>query len=353
MSILKLNEVLWEITPECDKGCSFCGSKDILDKKPLGNKLLKNVAKQLADYGVKEVTLTGGEPGILAENEPELFSDIVKILLEGGVKVKAVTYGTLVEQDVMSKIGDDFDVIGFSVNTPADVKYIEELGSSKKKYDFSRHTMITNFGTHNIWNFDELAECAEMFKCWQIQLTMGENMLNADGIKYLRSKISECDLPNNDTIIALADNLQLCHECTAGIRSCSITYNGDVVSCLSERSYGGIQKVYGSIIKESLSDIWENEFKDVRFKDCRKCCRDHIEYPDLEHEEDNKAKPPSIIIKKIDLPDGWSNRPINPQPRVVLYGAINGNDTYIYGVITGGHEIDSEGSFDEGGCSSS
>ena len=323
MSMLKLKEILWEITPECNKNCSYCGSKDLQGKKPLGDKDLKKIAKQLADYGVEEVTLTGGEPGVLAEKKPALFNGIVRILRKAGVKVKAVTNGKLVLVDGVEKTLGDLDVIGFSINTPDDV-------FDESVFDRSKHTMITNFGKHNIWDFDELAECARVFRCWQIQLTMGENLLNPNGIKHLRSKIADCDVPDDNTIIVLADNLQVCHDCEAGISSCSITYDGGVVACLSERSYGGIQKVYGNLLKESIDDIWENEFKDIRFKGCRKCCRDFVEYPGVdlkdleENEEERKALPPTIIIKKIKEWPKVSPDPYD-QPRVVLYGAFGGN----------------------------
>lgn len=320
MSMLKLKEVLWEITPECNKNCSYCGSKDLQGKKPLADKDLKKIAKQLADYGVEEVTLTGGEPGVFAEKKPAVFNNIVRILRKANVKVKAVTNGKLVLVDGVEETLSDLDVIGFSVNT------LDDTSEEYCCFDRSKHTMITNFGKHNIWDFDELAEHAKIYRCWQIQLTMGENLLNPSGIKHLRSKIAECDTPDSNTTIVLADNLQVCHQCAAGIRSCSITYDGGVVACLSERSYGGIQSVYGNLADRTLEDIWENEFKDVRFKECRKCCRDFVEYPEidmeaLDDEEERKALPPTIIIEKIKEwqkvgPDPWN------QPTVVLYGAF-------------------------------
>jgi MoaA/NifB/PqqE/SkfB family radical SAM enzyme len=193
--------------------------------------------------------------------------------------------------------------------------------------DHSEHTMITNFGKHNIWDFDDLAKVAQDFKCWQIQLTMGDQMLNPEGIKHLRSKISDCNIPNNGTAIALADNLQVCHKCMAGINGCSITYNGDVIACLSERSYGGIQKVYGSLLKSTIGEIWENGFKDIRFNNCRKCCREFVKYPEID--PDNKQPlPPTIIIEKIKdyKPDPY------PPNTIIMYGVVDPS-SYIYSVV--------------------
>lgn len=318
MSVLKLQEVLWEITPKCDKGCSYCGSKDIINKKPLDDNDLIKIAKQLVEYGVEEVTLTGGEPGTLAEENPEIIPLICNILNEGGTKTKVVTYGKIVEIYGERSL-ELFDVIGISVNELADIECVANLPINPHY-----QTMITNFGRHNIWDFDELAECAKKFNCWQIQLTMGNEVLNPEGIKHLRNKIGDCDVTNSDTTIVLADNLQVCHKCMAGIKCCSITYTGDVAACLSERSYGGVQNIYGNLLKEDIGEIWENEFKDVRFKDCRKCCRDHIEYPEID--ENHRSLPP-IIIKGND--QGYPN-PINPQ--VTLYGVSPGGGTYVYSV---------------------
>ena len=296
--------MLWEITPQCDKGCSYCGSKDILKKKPLCGKDLLNIAKQIGEYGVEEVTLTGGEPGVLAENNPKLFSEIISILESYEVKIKAVTYGKLIEVLVEVDV-DKFDVFGVSINLPQD------MSDAYLSYN-NNITMITNFGKHNIWDFDKLAEHAEEFNCWQIQLTMGDELLGPDGIMHLRNKIKDCPI---NTIIMPADNLQVSHSCAAGINSCSITYDGDVVACLSERSYGGIKKTYGSLLDKnsSLGEIWENEFKDTRFSGCRKCCRDCIQYP--------PSTDLTSIMEDFVLP---SNKDITlPPTSIQMYAVVN------------------------------
>jgi MoaA/NifB/PqqE/SkfB family radical SAM enzyme len=309
--MLKLEEVIWEVTPECDKGCKYCGSKDVLKNKCLPAGQLIKIASKIANYQVKEVNLSGGEPGVLACNDPKVFNDIMQILTESGAKVKIVTNGKILDADI------DFEkisVIGFSFNTKRNVETLQTPEDSK------RHTMITNFGTHNIWDFDILYTLARHFGCWQVQLTMGEYMLAPEGIKYLRNKVA--DLPQESGFVVVeADNLQPCHQCTAGLRSCGVTYTGDVIACLSERSYGPC-KSYGNLLETSMQEIWENGFKDCRFSCDRKCCRDYIIYPAVDKlnkiEAVTTTCPPNANPIYIELPE--ENFP--SQPIVTLYAVF-------------------------------
>lgn len=333
MSWLKLVEVLWEVTSKCDKGCEYCGSKDILNSKDCSGDELKNVANQLVDYKVDEVTLTGGEPGMLAEEDPGLFGDIVDILHDGGIEVKVVSYGKVFQAPIRDIISwDKISVVGMSINTKGDIDYLNSLD-----FPVEEHTMITNFGRHNIWDFASLAEAATGFKCWQVQLTMGHEQLNADGVEHLRNQLVNSDA-SKDTTIVIADNLQACHRCMAGIRSCGITYNGDVMACLSERSFAKYRS-YGNLLNTDLKDIWENEFKDIRFSGSRKCCRDFIDYPDP---KSNQPEMPPIIITHEGEENQNKNkypRPNNWGPSVVLYGVSPGlgdgdKQVIVYGAYT-------------------
>jgi radical SAM protein with 4Fe4S-binding SPASM domain len=78
----------------------------------------------------------------------------------------------------------------------------------------------------------------------------------------------------------LADNLQDEHKCSAGIVSCGITVDGDVIPCLSERTSGNVS-VQGNLFKRTLKDIWETEFRDIRFgaEGWSKSCRNCVSYP--------------------------------------------------------------------------
>src|SRR5277367_4958449 len=53
---------VWEITLRCDLGCRHCGSRAGRTRKDeLGTAEARDLVHQLADLGLKEVTLIGGE----------------------------------------------------------------------------------------------------------------------------------------------------------------------------------------------------------------------------------------------------------------------------------------------------
>lgn len=271
--MLKLKDIVWEITLCCHKGCKYCGSKNVLrDENPTLSSML-DIAKQIGQYGVDTVILSGGEPGELNFSE---MDQIIDILEAYGVKVQVVTNGKLLNFD--QKILNRFDLIGLSINSVEDhIRLWTVYGDT-----INNCVMVTNFGTHNIWDFDGLASLAKNFRSWQVQLTTGEYLLPPDGISYLRSKIRKLE----GVKYVLADNLQDEHKCSAGINSCGITCDGDIIPCLSERAHGkGGVEVQGNLFKfkGSLKDIWETEFKEIRFSDRGwvNSCRNCINYPTI------------------------------------------------------------------------
>jgi MoaA/NifB/PqqE/SkfB family radical SAM enzyme len=342
---VKLKEIIWEITPQCNKNCDYCGSKNILNDKPLNSTRLKNIATNIAKYHVEEITLSGGEPATI---NSELLFNILDILrrVDKKTKVKIVTNGLLYKH--RNKLINSFDVIGLSINTERE---ISELKLPKDPFIKDKTTIITNLGKHNIFEFNEILNfiISNDFKCWQVQLNQGKDQLNLEGIKYLYDKLETlgCDNTTSELSIILADNLQKQHNCTAGIMSCGISYKGEVVGCISERAWnnGEFVKVYGTIGDKSsgfLQEIWENEFKDIRFGERRKSCRDCIEYPNKQ--KDTKQYPPINIFYAVQSkplkPEKLPQFPTNPQvflygvqqpPQVVVYGAFD-RTTMLYGV---------------------
>lgn len=297
MVILKLREILWEITPECNKNCSYCGSKELAGKKQLGDDALIHIAREIKEYGVPEVAITGGEPGSVDEG---LLNQIINIL-HGTSVVKFITNGELFKLDLQF---DKVDCIGLSINTVEDTEF------EVPDHLIDKTVMITNFGKHNIWDLEKLKKYSEKFLDWQVQLTMGDELLPPDGIEMLRDKL--------EGSAVFADNLQTSHTCSAGINTCAITYDGYVANCLSGRAYGNL-KCEDNLSSKPLSAIWEEGFKCERFRGC-KCCRDFIEYPyDCRKTVLDKTMPVDHAPQPINLPS---------EPRdydVVLYSVYNPN----------------------------
>ncbi len=308
--MLTLRDVVYEITPHCNKGCIECGSHGISHLSNPTKEQIDAIVNAILEYPPETITITGGEPGALPIDV--LNSAIDK--LSEKCRVNIVTNGAIFNVDPNSKLG----VIGLSINKLDDTEVFEKLYCRINKY---RTTMITNFGTHNIWSFDDLAEIAKDFGTWQIQLTMGEFMLPADGIEYLMDKISK----TSDVKIVLADNLDPDRKCLAGINMCGITYDGEVVPCLSERASNHCKiTTYGNIVTTGLKNIWEHGFKDMRFTDDGWCneCRKGIVYPE--------KKPKPAMMPQISDPHVYWEREMTT-PRVYLYAvsdAVFDSQTY-------------------------
>lgn len=254
-------EILWEFTLKCNKNCCYCGSKNIL-KKELEEQE-RNGYETIGQIGIamhitkvhpEEVAITGGEPSC----EYEELVKCVKILYDAGIKVKILTNGNLFQKMAENyEIGDKLDKMvscyGLSINELDDLNSIGAMYSFKDKT-----TIITNFGTHNINDFDKIAKFAMQYNCWQVQLTIGnEYQLDLDQIEELEEKLKKvesCGLLN----IVRADNFT-CGKCKAGIYGFSITHNGLIVPCLSYRSWKSDMMVQGPV--DEIEEIWKNGFK--------------------------------------------------------------------------------------------
>ncbi len=304
--MLKLKDIIWETTLKCGKHCKYCGSLEILRKENPSKEFLLHVAREIGSYGVDVVTLSGGEPG---ELDFDVLISIVDILKLYNCSVRVITNGKMLL--FSENLLKHFDVIGQSINVSNDHFYRDLIPSDKI-------VMVTNFGSHNIWQFDDLAEIANSYKSWQIQLTTGGvYQLNAEGITYLRKKIREL----NNVKYVLADNLQDEHKCSAGINSCGITVDGDVIPCLSERTLGGIISSQGNLKNRSLKDIWESEFKDIRFSSKTWCnsCRNHIDYPQIKELTPTIAQIPHARGHRQQIPK------LSCQGNVMSYGVTDWN----------------------------
>jgi molybdenum cofactor biosynthesis enzyme MoaA len=356
MALLKLKEILWELTNKCNKNCDYCGSKEVLNKnEEITLREIDLIINNITNYPPEELTLTGGEPYVSTH-----FKHVVKKIndyntLKGLtqhpiIKLKIVTNGTLFKAE--EKVIEAFDRIGLSINTEEEIKKWNEMNTSATTMEQSVHfakfknkiTVITNFGTHNVWEFDKITKFLfdNKIDCWQVQLTTGKYQLQKDGIKYLYGKIKEIvetplelsilKIKNSNATLVLSDCLQICHTCSAGINSCGITYDGKVIGCLSERSWKENMEVYGDLLGDeetisTLQQAWETSFQDRRFCTA-KCCRDCIDYPNIDKEN-----------VKVTLTDGqvtfypFPEDQYPQQPIAIYYGVFpNDKMTLMYGV---------------------
>lgn len=332
---LKLKEVIWEITNKCNNNCSYCGSKEALNKEEVKEETIIEIAKAIAEYPPEQIDLSGGDPLLVSL---KCLKEVVEILKKAKSIVKVIvnprsfknSKSTESDKVLLSKL-NLFDWIGLSINNRKELDIANEYFRGWKKV-----TVITNFSLENLHMYSKIEDfCIENKFKWQVQFTMFKDKSNLaiyedqDAWEEFQSKL-KVSMAQGDYIV-LADNLNY-GECSAGINSLGILFNGDIVPCLSYRSWKSLEEdVVGNVLRFPLKDIWEQKFKDQRFKDC-KCCKDHCNrkctgYKNIQSREITKDETIELI-NKICPP----TKPIPPTKLdIMLYGVSPGL-VQVYGV---------------------
>ena len=266
----KLKDIIWEFTCKCNKNCSFCGSKDIIGNADVSYETVDLIIQEIIQQKDLEfLTITGGEPAI----DKSLPTVVNQFNAERpDLKIRILTNGLFLEsKECMSLLNYESTGLGVSVNTQKDIKELEDLVKNAHEFK-NKITMITNFGNHNINDFLYLKEFSSNFGLWQVQLTIDDELqLNQDKIKTLLNYLDITE--NGNTHVIRADNFNSL-PCSAGKESCSITYKGEVIPCLSFRSWRKTLDIQGVIEKPGdLTDIWNNKFEKYRNNKCA-CCKD-------------------------------------------------------------------------------
>ena len=234
-----------------------------------------------------------------------------------------------------------YDYFGLSVNTKEELELI-------KGYYNNHAVVITNFNIINLFLYEEIEEYVKKNDLsWMIQFTMypdEENELalyNND--KALEEFVKKVQNSLNKKIkIVMADNITT-YDCSAGTKSIGILSNGDVVPCLSMRSWVPDMSaiIQGNVLAEPMKDMWENKFRDYRFKEF-KCCKDQCKNKTV---SDKVCTPAQNYEINLNLDDYsiFPKSPItrNPSPMtsptapvVMLYGVTPYNeDTMKYGEV--------------------
>lgn len=277
---IKARDILFEITIRCNKSCAYCGSKTAARGAELTSQQRLDVCDRIVKLAPESVTFTGGEPTLVLED----LLACAKKLKSSGIRVGVVTNG-MAGLDLLWD-SEYIDTIGLSINDPGDIARLKQLldvGLRRELGPGGKITVVTNFGTHNIFDFQPISDFVRA-NCgfWQIQLTMGEFLLPPSGIAHLYEQIKS--MPTGEFGYVLSDNLQPEHSCEAGLSAMSIDYQGNVLSCLSKRSWDPEYRIEANIrAVDDVERFWRQAFEEERFGTCA-CCRDRVKYPDLPEE---------------------------------------------------------------------
>lgn len=301
---IALEEVTWEITDNCEQKCSYCGSANSLNRTRIDLDNIRSIADNLSTVKtLSEVNVSGGNPFLVPTEGHEAVVHILKPQVEVKLVVNPFNFDTNEDAPVIACM---YDLVGVSINTRREL-----VRASEHDVRNVIDVAITNFNTANVMLFDELEKYVlDNDLTWQIQLTMYRGQCDdalyesRSGLKYLQEKIS-----GSRTKIMIADNA--CHgNCFAGMRSMGVLANGDVVPCLSMRSYKTreeLQKlIVGNLLNTSADHVWRNGFSQFRHDDFS-CCKDvtncelvantiqPTEMPDLGADIFHPLQPPKIV----------------------------------------------------------
>lgn len=282
---------VWEVTMGCNMRCGHCGSSCA---EPLPDEFntteALEVCDQLANIGLKWITLSGGEP--LTRKDLPL---IIKRLSEKGISVNIITNGWLLRKDMAGELKrSGVTTIAISIDG---TKELHDMIRRKGAFDHAEEAFalmkqlgiktgaVTTITKQNIDVLGELKE--ELIRMgvdtWQVQLglPMGnlkerpEWLLEPERMKDIidfcyetakegRIKIYPADCIGYYTKKELeikkisygTDLVSVWDGCNAGIRGFGILQNGDVLGCTSIRDR---QYVEGNLRERSLRAIWEDK----------------------------------------------------------------------------------------------
>lgn len=282
---------VWEVTMGCNMRCGHCGSScEGALPDELSTKEAIHLCGQIADMGLKWVTLSGGEP--LTRKDIHL---LVRSLTDKGVAVNIITNGWLLDEDMVEKLKENgISTVAISIDGTREIH--NEI-RKKDAFEHAEHAFallknkgvrtgaVTTITNRNIQILNELKE--ELIRIgvdtWQVQLglPMGnlkerqdwlllpekmKDIINfcyataierrikifpADCIGYYTKKELEIKKISYET-----DMVSLWDGCNAGIRGFGILHNGDILGCTSIRDRNYIE---GNIRQRPLRDIWEDE----------------------------------------------------------------------------------------------
>ena len=275
--MLKIKELIWEITTECNNGCSYCGSSGLPHvTKNLSDTYIIEIAKKIVEYPPEEVNISGGDPTLVGIN---IHKQIVDMFHNANIIPKIIVNPISIIKNndaVFINIINLYDAVGMSVNTEDELTVFNE---HKAKLDMSKVTFISNFNKSNLWMFDIIYNLAkDTNRPWQVQYTMfkDESKLaiyeSELAIKQFYTKLA--DAQNSYTKIVFGDNINA-GSCTAGINTLGILASGDVVPCLSMRAWVDDIKdhIQDNLLRPgtNLEFIWQTKFKEQRFSTFKSC----------------------------------------------------------------------------------
>lgn len=281
-------QAVWEMTLRCNMNCMHCGSRAGKARQDeLTLEECKDIAKQLIDMGLEQITLIGGEIFTL-----DFWHIIARQFVDNGVSTNIITNAYLLGDKQLEQIEKSgIKMVAVSIDGTEKThnlirgkkdsfeRAIKALDILKEKgYQTSVVTTVMKL------NIDQLEELYKIFKdhkvdAWQIQLAtpMGNASDNdllvepervKDIIDFIVDKRNESDMvifPGDDIgyynekeeeLRGYPGESFIFNGCGAGLFVVGIDSVGNVKGC--ESLYDD-KFIEGNLRKESLEEIWNKE----------------------------------------------------------------------------------------------
>jgi len=126
MEVIDTDNVCWNLTNACNKGCIYCFRE--LFEAPLSLDECYIVADRLEEMGIKRITFSGGEPFLFKDILP-----LINYVKEKGIEINVITNGSLLNKDNIAIYLKDISKIKFSIDSPNEY-YNEKVGRGKNYY---------------------------------------------------------------------------------------------------------------------------------------------------------------------------------------------------------------------------
>ncbi len=115
--------ITWVVTFRCNLNCSYC-SNVYLSKlfKEINYGIKLEIVEKLSNLNIKEIGITGGEPFLCNQ-----FTEIVKRLIDYGIRVGINTNGTLIKEQFVNLLAKEKDYIDIIISLDAPLEYINDV----------------------------------------------------------------------------------------------------------------------------------------------------------------------------------------------------------------------------------
>jgi radical SAM protein with 4Fe4S-binding SPASM domain len=280
----KLTFGIWEITMACNMRCNHCGSScaETLPGELDTDEALQ-LCDELVDLGLKQMTLSGGEPFCRKD-----WHFIAKKLSSQKVIVNAISNGWLINDQLLdTALEVGLANIGISLDGTEPVHdSIRRSGAFAKALNALRNmqrrsfpsAVVTTVMKQNIELLPRIYQILEDngVELWQLQVGLPMGNLKKEDVILPEQLTTLIDFAqkfsgNGNLKIYCTDSIGYCTRpiaelsrsvfgesaswggCQAGKLSLGILHNGDILGCTSIRDHKFIE---GNVRQMSLREIW-------------------------------------------------------------------------------------------------